>query len=165
MEAERKNVFSIEEEVVKLLLQRGYTITCAESCTGGLLCGRLINVSGASDVIKYSVITYAEEAKVRFLGVKEETLAEYGVVSARTAEEMAKGALALAEADVALSVTGIAGPGGGSAEKPVGLVYIGCNVKGNITVKRYVFTGNRLQVRESSVNAALELAKECILEK
>lgn len=154
---------AIEVQVVKLLQQKGYTITCAESCTGGLLCGRLVNVSGASDVVKYSVITYAEEAKKRFLGVKEETLEKHGVVSEQTAEEMAKGVLELAQADVALSVTGIAGPGGGSAQKPVGLVYIGCNVRGSITVKKYIFGGDRLQVRESSVNAALELAKECIL--
>lgn len=154
----------IEEQVVELLLQRGYTITCAESCTGGLLCSRLVNVSGASDVLKCSVVTYAEEAKIRFLGVKEETLAKFGVVSEETAWEMAQGALRLAKSDVALSVTGIAGPGGGSAEKPVGLVYIGCNVRGCITVKRFVFQGDRLQVRESSVMAALALAKECILE-
>ncbi len=162
MEQENK---PIEQQVVELLLQKNYTITCAESCTGGLLCGKLVNVSGASDVLKSSVITYAEEAKVRFLEVKKETLAEFGVVSEETAREMAEGALRLAEADVALSVTGIAGPGGGSKEKTVGLVYIGCNVKNCITVKKYVFSGDRLQVREQSVNAALELAKECLLKK
>ncbi len=162
MEQENK---PIEQQVVELLLQKNYIITCAESCTGGLLCGKLVNVSGASDVLKSSVITYAEEAKVRFLEVKKETLAEFGVVSEETAREMAEGALRLAEADVALSVTGIAGPGGGSKEKPVGLVYIGCNVKNCITVNKYVFSGDRLQVREQSVNAALELAKECLLKK
>lgn len=156
---------TIEEQVVELLLQKGYTITCAESCTGGLLCGCLVNVSGASEVLRSSVITYAEQAKVRFLGVKQETLEQFGVVSEQVAEEMAQGALRLAEADVALSVTGIAGPGGGTDEKPVGLVYIGCNVKGHTTVKRYLFSGNRLQIRESSVRAALELAKECILKQ
>ncbi len=160
MKTEKK---PIEQQVVELLLQKKYTITCAESCTGGLLCGKLVNVSGASDVLKSSMVTYAEEAKVRFLGVKKETLAEFGVVSEQTAREMAEGVLRLAEADVALSVTGIAGPGGGSEEKPVGLVYIGCNVRDSVTVKRYIFDGDRLQVREQSVIAALELAKECIL--
>lgn len=154
---------AIEEQVVELLLQKGYTITCAESCTGGLLCGRLVNVSGASEVLKSSIVTYAEQAKVRFLGVKEDTLEHFGVVSEQVAEEMAQGALRLAEADVALSVTGIAGPGGGTDEKPVGLVYIACNVRGSIAVKKHVFSGDRLQVRECSVSAALELAKECIL--
>lgn len=154
---------TIEEEVVELLLENGYTITCAESCTGGLLCAALVNVSGASEVLNRSVVTYANEAKTELLGVKEETLCEYGAVSEQTAYEMAEGAAAFAGADVALSVTGIAGPSGGTPEKPVGLVYIGCFVKGKVTVRRCVFSGDRLQVRTSSVQNALELAKECIL--
>ena len=153
----------IEEEVVKLLMEKGYTITCAESCTGGLLCASLVNVSGASEVLNRSVVTYANEAKMELLGVKEETLKEFGAVSEQTAYEMAVGAADFAKADVALSVTGIAGPGGGTPEKPVGLVYMGCFVKGKVTVKRCVFSGDRLQVRTSSVKNALELAKECIL--
>lgn len=164
MEQEKDTKRLPEEEVVALLLERGWTITFAESCTGGLLSGRLVNVSGASSVLKISLVTYAEEAKQKLLGVKAETLKEYGVVSAQTASEMAQGALQYAEADVAVSVTGIAGPGGGSAEKPVGLVYMACNVKGNITVERHVFSGDRKAVRESSVQAALELAKRCIQE-
>jgi len=153
----------IEEEVVELLLEKGYTITCAESCTGGLLCASLVNVSGASGVLNSSLITYANEAKMELLGVKEETLREFGAVSEQTAYEMAVGAAAFAKADVALSITGIAGPGGGTPEKPVGLVYMGCFVKGEVTVRRCVFSGERLQVRTSSVKNALELAKECIL--
>ncbi len=153
----------IEEEVVALLLEKGYTITCAESCTGGLLCATLVNVSGASEVLNRSVVTYANEAKMELLGVKEETLRKYGAVSEQTAYEMAVGAAAFAKAEVALSVTGIAGPGGGTPEKPVGLVYMGCFVKGNVTVRRCLFSGDRLQVRTSSVKNALELAKECIL--
>jgi len=153
----------IEEEVVKLLMEKGYTITCAESCTGGLLCASLVNVSGASEVLNRSVVTYANEAKMELLGVKEETLKEFGAVSEQTAYEMAVGAADYAKADVALSVTGIAGPGGGTPEKPVGLVYMGCFVNGKVTVRRHVFAGDRLQVRTSSVKNALELAKECIL--
>ena len=153
----------IEEEVVKLLMEKGYTITCAESCTGGLLCASLVNVSGASEVLNRSVVTYANEAKMELLGVKEETLKEFGAVSEQTAYEMAVGAANFAKADVALSVTGIAGPGGGTPEKPVGLVYMGCFVNGKVTVRRHVFAGDRLQVRTSSVKNALELAKECIL--
>lgn len=153
----------IEEEVVKLLMEKGYTITCAESCTGGLLCASLVNVSGASEVLNRSVVTYANEAKMELLGVKEETLKEFGAVSEQTAYEMAVGAADFAKADVALSVTGIAGPGGGTPEKPVGLVYMGCFVNGKVTVRRHVFAGDRLQVRTSSVKNALELAKECIL--
>jgi len=153
----------IEEEVVKLLMEKGYTITCAESCTGGMLCASLVNVSGASEVLNRSVVTYANEAKMELLGVKEETLKEFGAVSEQTAYEMAVGAADYAKADVALSVTGIAGPGGGTPEKPVGLVYMGCFVNGKVTVRRHVFAGDRLQVRTSSVKNALELAKECIL--
>ncbi len=164
MEQEKDTKRLPEEEVVALLLERGWTITFAESCTGGLLSGRLVNVSGASSVLKMSLVTYAEEAKQKLLGVKAETLAVHGVVSAQTASEMAQGALQYAEADVAVSVTGIAGPGGGSAEKPVGLVYMACNVKGKIIVERHVFSGDRKAVRESSVQAALELSKRCIKE-
>lgn len=154
---------AVENEVVGLLLEKGYTITCAESCTGGLLCASIVNVSGASEVLKSSLITYAEEAKMELLGVKKETLQKYGVVSEQTAYEMAEGVACFAKADVSLSVTGIAGPGGGTTDKPVGLVYIGCCVKGNICVKRFVFSGDRLKIRTDSVKAALELAKECIL--
>ncbi len=158
-----KSAKKIEEEVVELLLKRGFTITCAESCTGGLICATLVNVSGASGVLNRSLVTYANEAKTELLGVREETLRLYGAVSEETACEMAKGAAEFAKADVAISVTGIAGPDGGTPEKPVGLVYIGCNVCGKTEVRRFVFSGNRLQVRESSVKNALELAKECIL--
>lgn len=154
---------SIEEEVVALLMNREFTITCAESCTGGLLCASLVNVSGASTVLKSSLVTYAEEAKKELLGVRETTLENFGVVSEETALEMAKGAAGFAKADVALSVTGVAGPGGGTEEKPVGLVCIGCYVQGKTEVRTYVFRGDRLQVRKQSVQKALELAKECIL--
>lgn len=154
---------SLEEEVVELLTERGFSITTAESCTGGLLSGRLVNVAGASEVLNMSVVTYSNEAKQKLLGVKKETLEKYDAVSAETAFEMAKGALQYASADVALSVTGIAGPGGGTEERPVGLVYIACNVQGSILVEKHIFQGSRQQVRESSVTAALELAKKCIL--
>ena len=161
---EGHTILTPEEEIVQLLQRNRMTITTAESCTGGLISATLVNVSGASDVLKLCVVTYAEEAKQQILGVKAETLEKYGVVSEETAYEMAQGALAYASADVALSVTGIAGPGGGTKEKPVGLVYIGCNVRGCIRIEKHLFQGDRLTVRESSVNAALRLAKECILE-
>lgn len=159
-----KTEVSIEEEVVKLLAERGWSITAAESCTGGLIPARLVNVPGASEVLNMSVVTYSNDAKQRLLGVKTETLEQYGVVSSETAYEMADGALKYASADVALSVTGIAGPGGGTEEKPVGLVYMACNVRGNITVEKHLFPGDRLSVRENSARVALELAKRCILE-
>lgn len=155
---------TLEKAVVDLLRANGLTVTCAESCTGGLLSARLINVPGASDIYKSGVITYSNKAKRRFLGVKKSTLQKYGAVSEQTAEEMAKGAALLLKADVAVAVTGLAGPDGGTEEKPVGLVFIACSVKGKITVKRYQFSGSRSKVRDSAVSAALALLRGCILE-
>ncbi|MDE5587823.1 MAG: competence/damage-inducible protein A [Acetatifactor sp.] len=155
---------TLEKAVIDLLRANDLTVTCAESCTGGLLSARLINVPGASDTYKSGVITYSNKAKRRFLGVKKSTLQKHGAVSEQTAEEMAKGAAFLLKADVAVAVTGLAGPDGGTEEKPVGLVYIACSVKGKITVKRYRFSGSRSKVRDSAVSAALTLMRSCILE-
>ncbi len=155
---------TLEKAVVELLASGGLTVTCAESCTGGLLSGRLINVSGASDVYKAGFVTYSDKAKHRLLGVKKSTLKKHGAVSSRTAREMAQGAAREAEADAAVSVTGIAGPGGGTQEKPVGLVYIGCSVRGKVTVKKYQFSGSRSKIRESAVAAALTLLRKCVIE-
>lgn len=153
---------TLEEEVVDLLKKRGYTLTTAESCTAGKVAGRVMNVPGASEVYMEGYITYSNEAKERLLGVKHETLERYGAVSEQTAAEMAAGAAKVAKADAAISVTGIAGPGGGTPEKPVGLVYIGCFVDGNTTVKKYVFTGERNDNRDASVEAALQLLKSSL---
>lgn len=154
---------SLENTVVQLLMDRGLSVTCAESCTGGLLSGRIINVPGVSDVYKAGFITYSNKAKRKLLGVRKDTLKKFGAVSPETAREMAKGAARAAKADVALSVTGIAGPDGGTPEKPVGLVYIGCSVKGKVTVKKCLFSGSRLQVREATVEAALEYLKKRLM--
>src|SRR5699024_1233329 len=145
------------------LQKRGWTITTAESCTGGLLSGRLINVAGASNVIDQCFVTYANAAKHALLGVKNHTLKKHGAVSPQTAREMAKGAAKAAGADVAISVTGIAGPGGGTKEKPVGLVYIGCYVKGYIEVMECHFSGNRSKVREATVARAIDFARRCVI--
>ena len=147
-----------------LLLANNLTVSCAESCTGGMLSARLINVQGVSEVFKNGFVTYSNKAKRKTLGVKKGTLQKYGAVSAQTAEEMAKGAAFVSKADVTVSVTGIAGPDGGSEEKPVGLVYIGCNVKGSVTVKEFRFKGNRAKIRESATSAALMLMRRCMLE-
>lgn len=155
---------SLEKAVVDLLVAGNLTVTCAESCTGGMLSARLINIPGVSEVYKSGVVTYSNKSKRKLLGVKKSTLDKYGAVSAQCAEEMAKGLTELSKGDVAVSVTGIAGPDGGTKDKPVGLVYIGCNVKGKVTVKEYQFGGNRAKVRESTVSAALVLMRDCILE-
>lgn len=155
---------TLESAVVELLLANGLTVTCAESCTGGLLSARLVNVPGVSEIYKSGLVTYSNKAKRKLLGVKKATLQKYGAVSEQTAEEMAKGAAALTKADVAVAVTGIAGPDGGTKEKPVGTVYIACAVKGKTVVKKYQFSGNRSKVREATVSEALVLMRSCILE-
>ena len=155
---------TLEKAVVDLLLANKLTISTVESCTGGLVAARLINVAGVSEVFKSGYITYSNKAKRRLLGIKKSLLVKYGAVSKETAREMAKGAALISKADVTVSITGIAGPDGGTEEKPVGLVYIGCSVCGKVTVKEYHFSGSRAKIRESTVSAALTLMRECILE-
>lgn len=151
-----------ESELVTKLTNKHYTISAAESCTGGLLAAAIVNVSGASNVFGCSYVTYANAAKEKLAGVAHETLSQYGAVSPQTAKEMALGCAKAAGADVGLSTTGIAGPDGGTPEKPVGLVYIGCAVHGKVAVERHLFSGDRLSVREQTVKAALDLAIHCL---
>lgn len=148
---------TLEEKAVEQLLTKKYTVTTAESCTGGLIAATLINVSGVSEIYKEGYITYANEAKEKLLGVRRETLENYGAVSEQTACEMAVGAYQSAGADVSLVSTGIAGPSGGTEEKPVGLVYLGCCLKGRVTVRKENFHGDRESIRHQAVTAALEL--------
>ena len=159
-----KEEISLEQAVVDLLLEKKMTVCTIESCTGGMLAARLINVPGVSETFRAGFVTYSNKAKRKVAGVKKKTLQKYGAVSAQTAAEMARGAARAAHADVTVSVTGIAGPDGGSREKPVGLVYIGCCVAGRTAVQEYRFVGNRGKIRESAVSAALTLVRRCILE-
>ena len=155
---------TLEESIVELLTRKNMTVTTAESCTAGLLAGRLMNAAGASNVYEEGYITYADQAKEKLLGVSCETLMKYGAVSPQTAEEMALGAAKAAKADAAVSVTGIAGPGGGTDEKPAGLVYVGCCVRGKVRVEEFHFTGNRAKNREFAVARALTILREELLE-
>lgn len=142
--------------LLDLYRQHGLKIATAESCTGGLVAGTLTAVAGSSDVFERGWVTYSNQAKSESLGVPPELIAEKGAVSLEVAEAMARGALRRSQADVALSITGIAGPGGGSLEKPVGLVFIGLARKdGWSQVERCVFPGNRDAVRAHSVSRAL----------
>ena len=143
------------DAVLELLKNRGETVTFAESCTGGLLCGAFVDCAGASDCLKESFVTYANEAKENLLGVKSETLARCDAVSGECAREMALGAARAAGADWAVSVTGIAGPGGGTAEKPVGTVWIGVAHGGAAQAREYHFRGQRQWIRKLSVVNAL----------
>lgn len=154
---------TLEEVVVKLLASKKFTLTTAESCTGGLVTGRLVNVAGVSEVLKEGFITYSNEAKMKYLGVNEETLKLYGAVSSQTAQEMAIGAAKNTGADAALAITGIAGPDGGTPDKPVGLVFVGCYVSGKVTVKELHLTGNRQRVRNQSIIYALDMLRRCLI--
>ena len=167
----KKNVYAVKEDVnledvvVRLLKKHGLKIATAESCTGGLLTGRIINVPGASKVLKEGLITYSNKAKRKYLMVKKETLRKYSDVSEETAREMVIGLAAETGADVTVSITGLAGPDGGTPERPVGLVYIGCSVNKKVIVKKYQFRGNRQKIRENAVVYALDLVRRCILKE
>ncbi len=149
---------SLSQRVGAALIERGSAVCAAESCTGGLILSTLTDCAGSSAYVVGGVVSYSNEAKRRLLGLGEATLMAHGAVSEAVAAEMARGALTLFEADFALSVTGIAGPGGGSAEKPVGLTYIGlAGPKRLLQVERRVWAGNRIENKLASVEAALEL--------
>lgn len=152
----------MEEKLVSLLLEKGLTVTTAESCTGGMIASKIVNVSGASEVFNAGFVTYANSAKEAYAGVLSETLQTYGAVSSQVALEMARGVAKTAGAEVGISVTGIAGPGGGSVEKPVGLVYIGCHVCGKTDYKEFHFTGDRLTIRQNSAKEAVKFAVEML---
>lgn len=165
-----KNIYTtdeqkmLEEAVVELLTDQKLSLTTVESCTGGALSARIVNVAGASETLKQGFVTYSNRSKRKYLMVKKSTLQKEGAVSAKCAKEMAKGGCFVTGSDVSLSVTGIAGPDGGSEDKPVGTVFIGCCLKGTTTVKEYHFNGNRSKIREQSVVNALILLRDCILE-
>lgn len=160
-----KEEITLEDNVIELLKKYNLKVSTAESCTGGLIAGRLVNVSGASDVFKEGYITYSNRSKKKILDVEADTLIKYGAVSEETASEMALGGMDRARADVCISATGIAGPLGGTDEKPVGLVYIGCCIHGHITVRKFIFKGDRSKVREQTVAKALTLLRDCILDE
>ncbi len=147
----------VEEKIGELLAARGLTLSTAESCTGGLVAHRITNVSGSSDYFLGGFVTYSNEAKRTFVEVQHETLVAHGAVSEETAREMARGARRQMGADLAVSVTGIAGPTGGTPEKPVGLVYIALSASDAEICERYVWRGDRLTNKEESAEAALQL--------
>lgn len=154
----------MEQEIADLLKQYHLTVTTAESCTGGLIAATLVNVPGISGQFEEGYITYSNTAKEKLLGVSAETLERYGAVSAQTAEEMARGAVSVSGADLSIISTGIAGPDGGTKEKPAGLVYLACCLGDKLEVERRQFSGDRQTVRQASVRTALELARRMILE-
>lgn len=146
---------SIEEVVAKMLVENNLKIAVAESCTGGMVSASLINYPGISSVFMEGCVTYSNEVKMKSLGVKKETLDVYGAVSDKCAKEMASGVAARYNTNVGIATTGIAGPGGGTDEKPVGLVYFGIYINGKVITKKYVFNGDRQGIRERATRTIL----------
>ena len=153
---------SLEQQVAAALTSSKLSIACAESCTGGLLTGVLTAVSGSSAYLQGAVIAYANEVKESFLGVQSRTLAQYGAVSAETAREMASGIRKRMNTDIGVSVTGLAGPEGGTAYKPVGLVYIAVSGNQGTRIIEKIFQGSRSDIRQQAVEAALTMVLDYI---
>lgn len=153
---------SLEEQIIHMLIEQKKTISAVESLTGGMVSASLVNVSGASAVFHQGLVTYSNEAKHRLAGVPWELLDKFGAVSAQVAKAMAEGGAKNASADICLSTTGIAGPTGGTPQKPVGLVYIGCCIGESCYTKECHFSGSRDEVREQTVAEALAFLLECM---
>ena len=145
-----------EEELVNILISKGYTIASAESCTAGLFASTIVNVANASKVINSSIVTYANEAKIKYTDVKQETIDKYDVVSENVAYEMSTGIARECGANVGVGITGLAGPSGGTEEIPVGTVCFGICINGNTNTYRQVFSGDRQAVRSQAVEFAID---------
>jgi nicotinamide-nucleotide amidase len=152
---------ALAEAVLAACRARNWRLAAAESCTGGLVAAALTAIPGSSDVVERGFITYSNEAKMELLGVAADTIATHGAVSAQTAAAMARGAVARAPVDLAASITGVVGPGGGTPQKPVGLVYLAVARRdGRARVERRVFPGGRAEVRDAALVLALELLRD-----
>lgn len=152
---------ALAEQVVVACRARGWHLATAESCTGGLVAAALTAIAGSSDVVERGFVAYSNEAKIELIGVSADTIAAHGAVSAQTAAAMARGTVARAPVDVAVSITGVTGPGGGTPQKPVGLVYLGIARKdGNARVERRIFPGDRTAIRNAALLLALELLND-----
>ncbi|MGL9721940.1 nicotinamide-nucleotide amidase [Symbiopectobacterium sp.] len=159
-------ILQLSAQIGARLTALGAKVTCAESCTGGWIAKSITDVAGSSGWFDYGFVTYSNQAKQRLIGVSEETLAQYGAVSEQTVREMAQGALRAAGADYSLSVSGIAGPDGGSDEKPVGTVWFGwCDKHGNLLAREMLFLGDRHAVRLQAVRFALQMLLDGFLQK
>jgi len=146
----------LEERLGELLRKKRMKLAVAESCTGGLISSRITDIAGSSDYFEAGTVVYSNRAKQSFLSVPAEILEKYGAVSRETAEKMAEGVRAKTGADIGLSVTGIAGPTGGSAEKPVGTVYVGLATDQRLFFRKFQFKGERLAIKEQTSNEALQ---------
>ena len=154
---------SIEQQIGDLLRQKGLTLGVVESATGGLISHRITNVPGSSDYYKGSVTAYSNEAKIRVVGVKKETISQYGAVSPQVAEEMAQGGRKILAVDICLADTGIAGPGGATPRKPVGLFYLGLSHQAGTYSQKHIFGRDRERNKQDAAEAALGWLKEYLM--
>ena len=157
----------INQESEKLYfncVNKNFTITTAESCTGGMISSAIVHINGSSQIFKSSVIVYSNDMKSKLLNIPKDLITKNGAVSEIVVNNMAKNLLEIVNSDVSIAVTGIAGPTGGSVDKPVGLVWIGIGTKEKIITNKYQFNGNRLKIRQKTTQKSLELANDVILE-
>ncbi len=152
----------MEVELGKILREKNLTISCAESCTGGLLTSKLTDVAGSSAYVQGGIVSYSNEIKNSILKVKAETLKEFGAVSEQTARQMSSNVRELFKTDIGVGVTGIAGPDGGSIEKPVGTVYISVSDSDKTFVKKFNFSGSRIEIKNQTCNAAMSMIKNFV---
>ena len=159
-----QDIMSMAEATIRDFTAAGLMLSTAESCTGGLIAGALTEISGSSAVVDRGFVTYTNTAKMEMLGVQEETLLRFGAVSEETARQMVHGALFRSRAEIAVAVTGIAGPGGGSAEKPVGLVHLASKSRAGALIHRKMLYGDigRSEVRLATIRTALELVRSLL---
>jgi len=160
MQGDLADINILKQKLISLLSQKNISISTAESCTGGMLGATLTSIPGISQYYGYGFVTYSNDAKQKLIGVKENTLLKYGAVSSQTAMEMAEGALKVSGSDIAVSATGIAGPGGGTAKKKVGLVYIAYASKEKSIYKELNLSGDRESIRIQTVSDILNLIIE-----
>lgn len=161
MKHNKKTLKKLALKVLSCFKSKGLKIVTAESCTGGLIATRLTDISGASEVLDRGFITYSNEAKIQMLNVSHETIEKFGAVSAETVKAMAIGALTASKADISIAVTGIAGPSGGTSEKPLGLVHLAIASKNSDTQhSSFIFKGNRKQIRQATTCEAMKMLIE-----
>lgn len=153
-------ISALTTDIMKEIISKKMTLAAAESCTGGMVSSRIVDFAGASEAFVNGLVTYTNESKHRLLGVSNDTLNKYGAVSTQTAEEMCRGVSRVSGTDIGVSTTGVAGPGGGTAQKPVGLVYIGVCIQGSTATKELRLKGSRTEIRKQTVTALFEMLKE-----
>ena len=150
------------EELLKICKLNKISVTTAESCTGGMIASSIVSINGSSSIFKSGIVTYSNESKAEFLKIPLKLINENGAVSETIAFQMAKNVLSIMNSSISIAVTGIAGPSGGSNDKPVGLVWIAIGTKENVITKKYLFEGNRLKIRQQTTLEALKLANGII---